>query len=140
MARGGRRQGTPGTPYSNRSDLRQPIRTITGQQYGERAALENAQRAIPLPNTTSVPTPAAPEQAPAAPPMVPGALDFARASERPNEPVTAGLPTGPGPGPEILGLGGQPAADDIGQTLRAIYQANPSNDLLRLIELHDQGY
>jgi len=33
-------------------------------------------------------------------------------TERPDEPVTAGAPSGPGPGPEALGLSSKTIADD----------------------------
>lgn len=74
------------------------------------------------------------------PPALAGQQDFTRPTERPDEPVTAGLPTGPGPGPEALGVMSQPQLDEVGQQLRNLYAAAPNNDLLRLIELHDQGY
>jgi len=93
--------------------MRQPVQVISGQQYGQRQALANAQRTIPLPNTTGTPPPAAPVATPAAPaappptpaaaPMPPGGAGaFNRPTERPDEPVTTGLPYGPGPGPEAV--------------------------------------
>lgn len=115
MARGGKRAGTPGQSYGRRTDLHQPIRVAPNQEYGQAQALENAQRVVPLPNQ---PVPAA--QPPAPPPAPTGAMGgppglpppdlgpLSRPTERPGEPVTAGLPTGPGPGPEVLGMGSQP--------------------------------
>ena len=78
----------------------------TGQQYGEAGRQLEAQRAVPLPNAAGAAAarPASPA-APAAPP--PGAMPFDRATERPNEPLTAGLPMGPGVGPEALGPMGE---------------------------------
>jgi hypothetical protein len=128
---GGVRQGTPGTPYPNRSDLRAPgNETVKGQPYGQRAQQQAAQQAIPL---TPPPTAVAPSAGPApptpgalgAPPqptggvpaggppagMAPGELKWLHPSDRPNEPVTAGLPSGPGPGPEALGGIGAVAAN-----------------------------
>lgn len=135
MARGGKRQGTPGKAYANRSDL-QAAKAPTGLPYGEHKALIDAQHAIPLPET---PTGAAPVPT-STTGAAPAALgDFARPTERPTEPTTAGLSLGPGPGPEALNTVG-PAVDNVGQQLRALYQASPNNDLLRLIELHDNGY
>lgn len=63
----------------------QPVRTGPSQQYGQSAELERAQEAVPLPD------------------LEPGQLDFQRPTERPDEPITAGLPFGAGPGPEALG-------------------------------------
>lgn len=135
MARGGSRNGKPGTAYGNRSDL-QAAKAPTGMPYGEHAASIEAQKAIPLPNTPPV---SAPGQAPTQG-ALPAALgDFTRATERPTEPITAGLAVGPGPGPEALTTVG-PASDQVGMQLRALYRQNPTNDILRLIELHDNGY
>jgi hypothetical protein len=33
-----------------------------------------------------------------------------------------------------------PQNDTVGNTLRALYAQNPTNDILRLLELHDRGY
>ncbi len=139
MPRGGARQGAPGKAYSNRQDMNQPVRVASGQQYGQRQALEQAQKAVPLPQQN---TPAPPGNQPS-PDMgmaqLPGANPFTRPTERPSEPVTAGLPIGPGPGPEALTTVA-PAQDQVGDVLRMLYAQNPNNDLLRLVELHDHGY
>lgn len=47
--RGGARLGQQGQSYSNRSDLNQPVRTATGQPYGEAGRQAAAQKVIPLP-------------------------------------------------------------------------------------------
>lgn len=125
MASGGVRQGTPGKAYTNRSDLnvsRQPAQAPTGQPYGANKAAMDAQRTIPLPQQAHV----IPLDAP---------------TQRPDEPVTAGLPSGPGPGPEALmptgALASAPDADMNAQ-IRALYRAFPNSDLLRLVEALDQ--
>lgn len=90
MASGGARQGQPGKAYTNRTDLAanratQPITTVPGQTYGKQAEQAAAQQVNPLPQATPMRMPS-----------------FSRPSERPNEPVTTGLPMGPGPGPEVM--------------------------------------
>lgn len=135
MARGGARSGTPGKAYSNRSDMQAP-KAPTGLPYGEHKQLVDAQHAVPLPNVGAAPAAGGVLPAQGTPPAL---GDFTRPTERPTEPVTAGLSVGPGPGPEALQTVG-PAADQIGLRLRVLYQQNPNNDLLRLIELHDNGY
>lgn len=84
MPRGGKRQGTPGVAYANRTDM--------GMDY----------------NMGSPQTPAAggiqagADQKPMMsvyPEDTPMLLD---PTARPDEPITAGLPIGPGPGPEIM--------------------------------------
>lgn len=107
MPRGGRRGGTQGAKYPNRSDLRTgplPMSAPQGLPYGDRQKLIAAQRAVPMgpAPTPGVATPA-PTQAPA---PVPGANPLIAPTNRPSEPITAGLPMGPGPGPEaITGVG-----------------------------------
>lgn len=129
--RGGVRQGAPGQAYPNRTDLnqnRQPVQAAAGQPYGQRGAQEAAQRAIPLP--AAPPVQASPPPGPA-----PGSFGaFNRPTEYPNEPLTAGLPIGPGPGPEVLG--GAPITNDdqLVAKLRGLYAAVPSSDIAALLD------
>jgi hypothetical protein len=124
MARGGRRAGKPGTKYTNRSDLQGaqlPVSAPTGLPYGDRAKLVQAQRAVPM-GTPGSPPPGAgtpPSQPPAAGPA-PGSLPFTGPTERPNEPVTAGLPIGPGAGPESLTMNQSNPQDPIFQAVAAL--------------------
>ncbi len=139
MPRGGQRQGTPGTAYTNRSDLNAnkalPAATGPSRTYGDSAASQRAQNIIPM-----APQPAAGSAAqqlqPAAPPAPPAPVtDLYAPSDRPDEPITAGLPTGAGPGPEALNMG-EPIVDE----LRALFLADPGNpDLQELLELYDEG-
>lgn len=144
-----------GTAYANRTDLngppKLPIQTAKGQPYGVAAEQKTAQQAIPMaptqapaPKMSAAPTPSAPQGA--APPAIgmpvgPGDRGaFARPTERPTEPVTAGLPTGPGPGPQVLNTQGDPLvraaavlnllgdnADPETQALRSQVQAALAN-------------
>lgn len=128
---GGARTGTPGVAYSNRSDLNRPG---VGQTYGTASAQQSAMSAVPISAPSAgVPMPA---QAPAVPQPGSGG-PFNRPSERPGEPVTAGLPLGPGPGPEALGtdLRDTPAVAE----LRALYAMFPDPDLADLLEDADHG-
>jgi hypothetical protein len=105
---GGRRQGEQGASYSNRTDLNAhvPIATVPDQPYGDRAQQQQAQQTIPM-APTQVASQAAKPVADALPPSntqrppsaAPGSLPFLEATQRPNEPVTEGLPFGPGAGP-----------------------------------------
>lgn len=88
MASGGKRQGTPGRSYGQRVDLNEAPK---GGEYGETSARQARVDAVPM-------APPAPRQ------IVPPA-PFDRPTERPMEPLTAGLPVGPGPGPEAVGMG-----------------------------------
>lgn len=86
--RGGARQGRDGVAYSNRSDLNEGPRL---DRTDLRQAAETQQP------TTGAPAP--PLAAPGPPPNLLGPTEN-------NRPVTHGLPTGPGAGPEALGFGG----------------------------------
>ena len=111
------RSRSSNAPKPNRSDLtKAPVVRIPGQGYGEQAQQVVAQQAIP----SGLPQPAQPQQAspptptPASSPGVGGIQSvlgtplagangsLTRPTERPNEPVTTGLPQGPGAGPEAL--------------------------------------
>jgi hypothetical protein len=139
--RGGKRQGTKGKQYSNRSDLRQAPQAATGQTYGVAKQQMDAQRAIPLAKTPVpgvAPSPASPSGGVSA---LAGMLggggsqvavpSLTAPTTRPNEPLTAGLPTGPGAGPEALNL--PSPDDDLLASLRAMYRAYPNDDIARLM-------
>lgn len=128
--RGGKRQGTPGMAYSNRSDLAQAPRAAPSKRYGEAQASLDAQRAVPLPQQPAVTAGAGGGSTPPPPGPLPGDLGFAAPSSRPAEPITAGLPIGAGPGPSAL----QPAVDPIVETLRAAYRAFPNAETAALLE------
>lgn len=121
--RGGRRAGRPGTnDYKNRTDLllgprTAPVVRIPGQGYGEQAAQVSAQQQVPMGQ-------------PPLPAPLPPITRLDAPTQRPNEPLTHGLPTGPGAGPEALGMVG---GDDTMNVLRAAYQQFPNPDLLRII-------
>lgn len=136
MPRGGRRNGIPGQAYGNRSDLNAgakpiPMQAVPGQQYGAVKQQIDAQRAVPMQGTPMPPTspqqptpgqPGTPDPllAQASPVTYPGDHgDPTRPTQRPSEPVTAGLAVGPGPGPEMLPT--SPAsAQTVGQFLQSL--------------------
>jgi len=114
-----RKKKPPTEPYNTGRAL---TAVSGGRGYGERQASEQALQEVPL-----SPRPGAdPQAAPQGPPDFAAVLAAAQASPspnggllnqptaRPDEPITAGLSTGPGPGPEILG----PSDPDLA-TLRA---------------------
>ncbi len=105
--------------YPNRSDLRtQAPMASKGQNYGTAKAQLDAQGAQPPANLTG---------------MEPGQIPtLSDPSVMPQQPITAGLPSGPGPGPEAL------SAASFGpmelSVLRQIYLKFPNEDLRRMIE------
>lgn len=114
--RGGARAGTPGKAYPNRSDMPGkvlPVAAAKGQTYGERGEQESAQRAVPM---AGAPTSAGPPAAAPGPAGIelpaqlpPGVFPPGKGTpldaptHRPNEPVTAGAASGPGPDMSALG-------------------------------------
>lgn len=104
----------------------QPAQAPTGMAYGDHQASIDAQQALPLAQVASSTGPST--AAPTGPPQDPAqrlaaAVDAARRmrppapltgpSKRPGEPITAGMATGPGPGPEVLRTG-----DRVARTFR----------------------
>lgn len=131
MPRGGRRKGTPGQSYPNRTDLPTApdpgASTFKGQPYG--AATAQAQVQASGVNAGGGAGTPPPPLAPTGP--APGSFgDFGRPTERPTEPVTHGAPMGPGAGPEVL----PNAANTTLDTLRAAYRRYPSIALEQIIE------
>lgn len=116
MARGGYREPSkpaavsgPGAK-SRRTDggPAQVLRDISGGAYGDAQQFRQLQQDAPLANSQ---VPSAPAGRPSGgpPPEITG---FDAPTQRPTEPVTAGNPLGPGPGPQGPGLAGG-AADSL---------------------------
>lgn len=108
--RGGARQGDVGTAYGNRTDLNMPISTVPGQEYGKATQQRAAQSAVPMAPSPIAPVQAEQRQQAVAPiqyqPMPrPGSLPYLEPTMRPEEPVTAGIDYGPGPGSEVMNRG-----------------------------------
>lgn len=104
-----------------RGDAAQSPQDIPGQQYGAVVAGHQLQQSLPTPQVDpgsvapvagQVPTPPPSQGQPAQPigdpfaaaQSMPGPQPLFGASQRPDEPVTAGLTRGPGPGPEVVGI------------------------------------
>jgi len=98
-------------------DPAQKIGSVPGQRYGEGAAQQQMQQSMPAPNRVTGQVAASPVGPPpeAAGEVAPPAMDvqaylsqhnpnLLAGTQNPDQPITAGLPTGPGPGPEALGM------------------------------------
>lgn len=109
--------------YINTQNNTQAVRRIPGVPQGMQQELVEQQKAAPLPKD-ELPK----EQAqPVRPSRPMPQMDIFAETQRPSEPVTAGLPFGPGVGPT------EPVADDPDMLLRAIYSVYPDPLLLRLL-------
>ena len=91
-----------------------------GTTYGEGKQLKEQAKVTGMPKDTT--TQAQPRPSRPMPQM-----DVFAGTQRPNEPVTAGLPFGPGPGAAA------PVEDDPDMLLRAVYSVYPDPLLLRLL-------
>lgn len=120
-----------------------PVTTVQGQPYGEGVAQRQMQQAMPAPQQRQTPpVDAAPTPVVAAtrPPVDPRAAAaalrdrvgvFGPATNRPAEPVTSGLTTGPGPGPEAL-VGNR--RSPLGETMRMVARQSGNDFLARLAD------
>lgn len=129
---GGARAGTPGKTYQNRSDLRGA--TVKGQEYGAAKAQQESMAAVPMPQAQPPPA------APVGPRVIsPDETPTLRGpSARPDEPITAGLPFGPGRNPSPFdSTGANAASDDVVDRLRSLYMAFPTPELRELLEQID---
>ena len=122
-------------PGANRTDLltkSQPVRTPTGLGYGEAKQLQQSQSAAPVPAPQSPPVSLDSQAYQAATATPPPQRLIHAPTERPGEPLTTGLATGPGAGPEVL-AGGGAVADPTLNVLQGIYSKWPSEDIRALV-------
>jgi hypothetical protein len=98
-------QRTDGGPGSKK----QPLRRLPNADYGANKAFVQQQQASPLPVQQEVPMP-----------------NVFAPTERPAEPITQGVPIGPG-------ASNVRSTDNIDLMLQAMYQINPSPVILELI-------
>ena len=99
-----------------------------GQTYGKRKEQMDAQRAVPM-GRSPVEAPQVVRPRPAAPGSLTGP------TARPNEPITAGAPFGPGPGPMGAGIPMMtPGQNNVIEELKSIYQRFPNDDLAHLLD------
>lgn len=113
MPRGGKRQGTQGHAYTNRTDL--------AQNYGSQGSAAAGD---------FVPNPSQPMRPMITADQVPNLAD---PTARPEEPVTAGLPLGAGPGIESVGPMPPAVADPVRQAVQAMLMISPNPDLIRVL-------
>lgn len=115
MPRGGKRQGTQGKGYSNRIDLGMDYapggNPATG---GQTAPAEQRQFIPPMIGADAVP-------------------NIGDPTARPDEPVTAGMRGGPGPGPEAMPPRPPNPSDPIKQVIQAMMLVTPNPDLVRVL-------
>ena len=103
----------------NYSDNTQAVRRMPGVEYGEQKELTEQQQAAPLPKE-GTPQPQARRQMPN--------MDVFGATQRPTEPVTAGLDIGPGVGSPIS------QQQNVSDLLYQMYALTGDTALLQLVD------
>lgn len=81
---------------SKRTDGRQPTRALPDAKYGEQQAYQAAQQAAPMSGDIGG---SIPSSGGMTPPDLSQIVPFGAPSQRPDEPITAGMPGGLGAGP-----------------------------------------
>lgn len=121
-------------------DPTQPIRVPTGLPYGENQQLHASEAIAPLPAVPDAPTPASAGMAATANSGATGpgytGVPFGAPTTRPDEPITAGVNIGAGPGSEILPVQHQPQFQTSGpmtQMLTRLSASDPSGQLSNML-------
>lgn len=127
-------------------DPAQRVHSVPGRRYGEGQRSAELQRAMPAPAVQGVDAGAPPTSADAPGAAAPVAPDPAAVqqflrdtgpslfagTQRPDQPITAGLPSGPGPGPEALR--NRQTTTPTGRFLRQLARDGGSQRWLELAE------
>ncbi len=107
----------------------QGAKYISGLPYGQGQETYNQQTAAPMAAGQSMPS------APTLPPM----LSLNDETQRPDEPLTAGIDIGEGPGSEVMNVANR--SQSLVDTIRYLTQFDPSGDAELIYRtLTDQGY
>ena len=105
------------------------IQNASGGQYGQRAELTQLAQGAPMAQAMPMPT------AMGTPPIP--TVGIFEPTQRPDEPLTAGVDVGDGPGSEAL-MTPVDAPDQLATFARAMYMANPSPQLRRIVEAFEE--
>lgn len=106
------------------------IQRASGGSYGERTELAGLATGAPMAKAAPMAT-----MSPAAA-SIPTVGIF-EPTTRPNEPITAGVDVGEGPGSEVL-MTPVDAPDQLAAFARAMYMANPTPQLRRIVEAFEE--
>lgn len=107
----------------------QGAKYISGLPYGQGQETYNQQTAAPMAAGQTMPS------APTLPPM----LSLNDETQRPDEPLTAGIDIGEGPGSEVMNVANR--SQSLVDTIRYLTQFDPSGDAELIYRtLTDQGY
>lgn len=126
---------------SRRTDGRQPNLTPTGMDYGDARDLHAQEAVAPMPQDSAPATPNIPDQDPAqtAPPAQFQGAALMDPTQRPDEPITHGVDTGPGGGSDVMPLQAQPAFQAQGPMTQMLAQLAANDPSGRLSQLYQNA-
>jgi len=103
----------------------QPARYISGMPYGQGQEMMTQQQSAPMagPNPTEASSPLGA--------AMPSVTPLTAPTERPNEPLTAGMDFGAGPGSEALNL---PRERSLSEILSSMIDIDPTGDVQELYD------
>lgn len=130
-----RKQAPPGAGRPNRTDMTVP-KVPTGLPYGEAGKLSAAQSAVPIETQQGPDFEQLSRMAQAHPTGNVVGLDAP--TQRPDEPITAGIASGAGPGPDFALARHDPTADILVR-LEAFYQRWPTPELSAILREARRG-
>jgi hypothetical protein len=105
----------------------QAPRYISGMPYGQGQATMQQQQSAPM----AGPTPTAQSSAVTGMPLMPSITPLTAPTDRPNEPITAGMDFGAGPGSEALNL---PRERSLSEILASMIDIDPTGDVQDLYD------
>jgi len=130
--RGGYRPTAPQNNYgisatggNGSSAATQAARYVSGLPFGQGKQTLAQQRAVPMAATPAAQVAAAgapASMAQAMPQPGPSVVPLTEPTQRPNEPITAGIDMGPGPGSSVLGLPNQAQQTGLQNALNLLNQ------------------
>ena len=141
MAAGGYQQPSNPAPVSGPGAMSQrtdggptqSAKYMSGLPYGQGQAQMQQQTSAPMagnPVASAQVNADSAEQAPQMPPTI----GMFEPTQRPDEPITAGMDFGPGPDSSVLGMPNLPKQDDPTiRAIQALYMQDPRNEDLRLM-------
>lgn len=140
MARGGYRKPSKPAPVSGPGALSrrtdggpaQAVKEMGGGRYGERKQLTEMQAGAPMAGRPQTPQPKLTRASVQAASNLPPVTPLTAPTQRPDEPLTAGMPFGAGPGSEALGMGNgrnKPSA-----VLQKIIMNDPTGEVSELYQ------
>jgi hypothetical protein len=140
---GGYRRPTNPAPVSGPGQLsqrtdggpRQIQADMSGMPYGENAEFNTTQSMAPMSASPTAKSPRASAQQAKSAGGGMSATPLFAPTQRPDEPVTAGAPFGPGAGPISMTSNVGPAPGALAGTVRKMVAADPSGDSMRLLAI-----